>query len=342
MRKCLIVALCMLAALTASANFAADVHYQLKHTFTLGGDGGWDDLSYDASGNRLFLSRATRVMVVNPDNGTVLAEIPGTPGVHGIALADDLDKGFTSNGRENTVTVFDLKTLKQTAKIKVSGENPDAIVYEPVSRRVFTFNGRSNNSTVIDAVANKVVATIPLPGRPEFAIADGKGMVFVNIEDKSEISRIDARKAVVLNTWSLAPCVFPSGLSMDRTNRRLFSGCANKLMAIVDADSGKLITALPIGEGVDGTGFDPGTGLAFSSNGEGTLTVIHEDSKDRFSVLQDVRTRKFARTMALNPNNHDVYLVTAQVEVAPVAAAGERPKRSVVPGTFSLLVMSKQ
>ena len=315
--------------------------YHLEHEYVLGGDGGWDDFAFDSVGQRLFLSRATRVMVVDAAKGTLLAEIPDTAGVHEIALAQDLGKGFTSNGKEDTVTVFDLKTLKPLSKIKVTGGNPDAIMYEPVTRRVFTFNGHGGNATVIDAVSGAVVATIPLAGKPEFAVADGKGMVYVNIEDKSELSTIDARKATVVNTWSLAPCESPSGLAMDVKNRRLFAGCDNKLMAVMDADTGKVVASLPIGAGVDGTGFDPGTGLAFSSNGEGSLTVIHEDSPDKYSVLQDAATRKFARTMTLDPASHRVYLVTAEVELTPDPQGG-RPKRTVLPGTFKLLVMGPQ
>lgn len=319
---------------------AAPVHYQLEKSYLLGGDGGWDYLAYDADGKRLFLSRATRVMVVDPASGKVLKEIPGTDGVHGIALAHELGKGFTSNGHESTVTVFSLKTLEQTDKVKVTGENPDAIVYEPVTRRVFTLNGRSNNSTVIDAASDKVVATIPLDGRPEFAVADGKGKVFVNIESKSELSEIDAASAQVVKTWSLAPCDSPSGLAMDKEHRRLFSGCDNKLMVVSDADAGKVVATFPIGEGVDATRFDPGTQLAFSSNGEGTLTVAHEDSPDQYTVLENAPTQKFARTMALDQATHTVYLVTADVKVEPSVPEGQRPKRTVLPDSFRVLVMA--
>ena len=282
-------------------------------------------------------------MVVDPEKGTVLGEIPNTTGVHGIAVANDMGKGFTSNGRDNTVTVFDLKDLKETAKIKLEGaENPDAIIYDPASKRVFTFNGRSKNATAIDAANGTVVSNIPLDGKPEFAVADGKGMVYVNIEDKAEVVAIDARKATVVNTWKMEGCEDPSGLAMDQKNRRLFAGCGNKVMTIVDADSGKVITKLPIGKGVDSTGFDPGTGLAFSSNGDGTLTVIHEDSKDKFSVAQNATTQTRARTMALNPSNHEVYLVTAEFEDAPPAANGQRTRPNMKPGTFTLLVMAKK
>lgn len=338
----ILVCASLLFSVCASTQAASISRYQLAHKYDLGGDGGWDYLTYDPAGQRLFISRATRVMVVNPDKGIIIAEILNTPGVHGIALAQDLGKGFISNGKESTVTVFDLKTLKEIARIPVTGENPDCILYDQVTHRVFTFNGRSSNATVIDAKSDKVITTIHLDGKPEFAVADGKGEVFVNIEDKSELTRIDAGKATVISTWSLAPCQEPSGLAMDRKHRRLFSGCHNKLMAITDADSGKVLATLPIGEGVDATGFDATTGLAFSSNGEGTLTVIHEESPQRFSVVQTADTQKYARTMALNIRNHDVYLVTADIQMTPPKVLGGRPGRLVLPGTFTLLVMNQK
>lgn len=319
----------------------APAHYELKQKHVLGGEGGWDYLTFDAVGKRLFISRGISVLVVDPAKGKLIATIPDTPGVHGIALARALGKGFTSNGRENTVTVFNLKTLKQTAKIKLEGaENPDAILYDPASRRLFTFNGRSKNASIIDAVKGTVVGTIPLDGKPEFAAADGKGMVFVNIEDKSELTSIDAKKGAVVKTWPLAPCEEPSGLAIDAVHRRLFAGCHNNMMAVVDADSGKVIATPPIGQGVDANAFDPGTQLAFSSNGDGTLTVVHEDSPDKFTVVENAPTQRFARTMALDPVTHKVYLVTAEIEQAPPEKEGERPRRTVKPGTFTLLVMS--
>ncbi len=341
MRKYLVISLASLFAAMVAGAAAAPTHYELKQKYVLGGDGGWDYLTYDAAGKRLFISRATRVMVVDPAKGTVITEIPDTPGVHGIALAPELGKGFTSNGRENTVTVFDLKTLKQTAKIKLDGaENPDAILYDPASKRVFTFNGRSKNSSVIDAAKGTVVATIPLDGKPEFAAADGKGTVFVNIEDKSEQTSIDAKAAKVLKTWSLAPCEEPSGLAIDAKHHRLFAGCHNKMMAVVNSDTGKVVATPAIGQGVDANAFDPATQLAFSSNGDGTLTVVHEDSPDKFTVVENAPTQRFARTMALNTSTHTVYLVTAEIEEAPPEKEGERPRRTMKPGTFTLLVMA--
>lgn len=330
-------------AVVFSSHAASPAQYQLKQKFTLGGDGGWDYLTYDAEGKRLFISRSTRVQVVDPEKGTVIAEIPNTPGVHGIALAQDLGKGFTSNGRENTVTVFDLKTLKEVARIKLDGaENPDAIVYDDASKRVLTFNGRSNNATLIDATNNTVAGTVALDGKPEFGAADGTGMVYVNIEDKSELSAIDAKQGKLVSTWPLTGCEEPSGLAIDRKGHRLFSGCGNKVMAITNFDTGKVVTTVPIGQGVDANGFDAKEANAFSSNGDGTLTVVHEDSPDKFSVVQNATTQRGARTMALNPNNHEVYLVTAEIEEAPPAEGQTRPRRTMKPGSFTLLVMSKK
>jgi DNA-binding beta-propeller fold protein YncE len=343
MRKQLVILFVVACMCAGSVKAFAQAQYQVKQKYVLGGDGGWDYLTFDAAGKRLFISRGTHVMVVDPYKGAVVGDIPDTAGVHGIAIAQDLGKGFTSNGRDNTVTVFDLKTLKQTAKIKIDGENPDAILYDPSSKRIFTFNGRSKNATVIDAEKSTVVGNIPLDGKPEFGVVDGKGGVFVNIEDKSEITSIDAKKAVVIKSWPLAPCEEPSGLAMDQKHSRLFVGCSNKMMAIVNADTGKIVTTMPIGEGVDANGFDPETQLAFSSNGrDGNLTVVHEDSPDKFSVVENATTQKFARTMALDTTNHDVYEVTAEIEEAPPAKEGERPRRTMKPGTFTLLVVGKK
>lgn len=342
MRMSLLAFAIFLLPLAAFAD-SAPAQYHLMHEYVLGGDGGWDYLSFDGVGHRLFISRSTRMQVVDADSGKLLAEIPDLDGVHGAALAQDLGKGFTSNGHSSSVTVFDLKTLKTTNTIKLSGQGPDAFAYEPVTKRVFFFNGHSNNASVVDAVTEKEIAVIPLDGRPEFAVVDGKGKVYVNIESKSELSEIDAAKATVTKTWSLAPCESPSGLAIDQVHRRLFSGCDNKLMAVSDPDAGKVVASFPIGQGVDACGFDPGTGLAFSSNGEGTLTVAHEDGPDKYTVLQDAPTRKFARTMTLDPVTHRVYLVTAQVQVDPAPVpAGQRPKRTVLPGTFKVLVMGPQ
>jgi len=344
MRKQLFCAAILILAVVFSSNAASPVQYQLKQRFTIGGDGGWDYLTYDPEGKRLFISRSTKVQVVNPEKGTVIAEIPNTPGVHGIALAQDLGKGFTSNGRENTVPVFDLKTLQETARINLEGaENLDAILYDQASHRVLTFNGRSKNATVIDATNNTIANTIALDGKPEFAAADGTGMVYVNIEDKGELQGIDAKQGKLSSTWPMTGCEDPSGLAIDQKHHRLFAGCGNKVMAIVSSDDGKVVTTVPIGPGVDANGFDPKLEVAFSSNGgDGTLTVVHEDSPDKFSVVQNASTQRGARTMAVNPDNHEVYLVTAEFDEAPPAEGQTRPRRTMKPGTFTLLVMGKK
>ncbi|HEX4605559.1 MAG TPA: YncE family protein [Candidatus Angelobacter sp.] len=342
MRKQIVVLFALACMCAGSMKAFAPTQYQVKQKYVLGGDGGWDYLTFDPAGKRLFISRGTHVMVVDPYKGSVVGDIPNTPGVHGIALAQDLGKGFTSNGRENTVTVFDLKTLKETARIKLDAENPDAILYDPSSKRVFTFNGRSKNATAIDAAKDTVIGNIPLTGKPEFGVADGKGMVFVNIEDTSELTSIDAANAKVAKTWKLTGCEEPSGLAMDQKHHRLFAGCHNKVMAVVNAEDGKVVTTPAIGDGVDANAFDPGTDLAFSSNGDGTLTVVHEDSADKYTVAQNVATQRGARTMALDTTNHDIYLVTAEIEEAPPAKEGERPRRSMKPGTFTLLVVGKK
>ncbi len=338
MKTRVIMVLAVLLAVTIAAT-AAD-SYKVVNKVVLGGDGGWDYLTFDPDGNRLFISRGTHVMVVDPD-GKVTGDIPNTNGVHGIALAPDVGKGFISAGRDNAVVIFDLKTLKETGRAK-AGTTPDAIIYDPASKRVFAFNGRSNDATAIDAATGNVAGTIPVGGKPEFAAADGKGMVYVNIEDKSQVLAIDSKDLKVKNTWSISPCDEPSGMAMDQKHRRLFVGCGNNMMAVVNADSGKVVTTVPIGEGVDANGFDPGTQLAYSSNGEGTLTVVHEDSPDKYTVVQNVPTEKSARTMALDPKTHKVYLVSAQFGPRPEATKDNpRPRPPMVPGTFTLLVVGK-
>ena len=332
-------ALLTVAAFPAPGGAAGTANYHVTHTFALPGDGGWDYLTYDAPGKRLFISRGTHVMVVDPAAGTVIGDIPETPGVHGIALAQELGKGFTSNGRDNSVTVFDLKTLKQTAKVALDAKNPDAIVYDPASKRVFTGNGGSNNVSAVDATTNAVVGNIALPGRPEFGAA-GNGMVYFNIEDKNQIVAIDARKNTIVNTWPLGTCDGPSGLSMDVAHHRLFSGCSNKVMMVVNSDNGAIVATLPIGQGTDATAFDPGTQLAFSSNGEGTLTVAHEDSPAAITVVQNATTQPGARTLAVDTNTHNVYVVAAQFTLGSPAPGQTRPSRTMVPGSFKLLVVS--
>lgn len=331
----------LFAVLVATLALAADPGYQLINTYNLGGDGGWDYLTLDSSARRLYISRATHVMVIDADSGKPVGDIPDTPGVHGIALAPELGRGFISNGREGTVTIFDLKTLKAITKVK-AGENPDAILYDPASKRVFAFNGRSHDATAIDAAKGTLLGTVKLEGKPEFAVSDGKGEIFVNIEDKGRIDAIDPSKLEVKTGWHLTPCQEPSGLAMDRKNRRLFAGCDNKIMAVVDADTGKVVATTPIGEGVDANAFDPGTGLAFASCGQGVLTVVHEDSPARFRVVDNVPTQEGARTMALDEKTHNVYLVTAKFGPPPAPTADNpHPRRTILPDSFVVLVYGK-
>ena len=315
-------------------------YHVLRH-MPLGGDGGWDYLTFDTAGHRLFITRGTHVMVVDAESGKVVGDIPNTPGVHGVALVQDIGRGFVSNGKDATVTEFDLKDLHEVARIKV-GERPDAIVYDPFSKRVFTFNAGSQNTTAIDAATGKVAGSIPLGGKPEFSASDGKGRMYVNIEDKSEIVEFDSQALKETHRWKLADCEEPSGLAMDTESRRLFAGCGNKKMAIVNADTGKMVTMLPIGDGVDANAFDPGTKLAFSSNGEGNLTVVKEDSADKFSVRETAPTAASARTMALDPNSHKVYVVAAKFGPAPKPTADQpHPRPAVLPGSFELIELGQ-
>jgi DNA-binding beta-propeller fold protein YncE len=322
--------------------FAADPGLHVIKTYKIGGEGGWDYLKLDPDSRRLFISRASHVIVIDADSGKPVGDIAETPGVHGIALAPELNRGFTSNGKDGTVSVFDLKSLQLIAKVKDVGENPDAILYDTVTKRVFTFNGRSHDSTAIDAATGKIIGKISLSGKPEFGVSTDAGEIFVNIEDKSEITVIDPQSLQVKSIWPLAPCESPSGLAMDIKNRRLFSGCDNKMMAVVNADTGKLITTVPIGEGVDSNRFDPDTHLAFSSCGEGLLTVAHEDSLDKFSVVQNVPTQRGARTMELDPKTHNIFLVTAKYGPAPAPTADQsHPRPPILPDTFVVLVVGK-
>jgi DNA-binding beta-propeller fold protein YncE len=321
---------------------AAGSGYHVIKTFKIGGEGGWDYLTADATARRLYISRGTHVIVLDLDSGKNVGDIPDTPGVHGIALAPELGRGFTSNGREGTVSIFDIQNLRLITKVKV-GDNPDAILYDPATKRVFTFNGRSHDSSAIDAASGKVVGTIALGGKPEFAASDAKGEIFVNIEDKSELDAIDPNKLEVKSKWPLAPCTEPSGLSIDRKHRRLFVGCDNKMMAVVDANSGKLLATPAIGEGVDATAFDDETGQAFAScGGDGVLTIVKEESPEKFTVVDNVPTQKGARTMALDSKTHNAYTVTASFGPRPEPTADNpHPRPPILPDSFVVLVVGK-
>jgi YVTN family beta-propeller protein len=310
----------------------------------VGGEGGWDYLTFESASRRLYVPRSTRVMVFDADSLAVVGEVSNanTTGIHGVAIAPELSRGFTSNGRSNTVTIFDTKTLKTIADVKVTGENPDAILYDPATKRVFAFNGRTSNATVIEASTGEVAGTIALDGKPEFAASDLAGHVFVNIEDKSTVTVIDAKKLTVENRWPLSPCEEPSGLAIDREHKRLFAGCHNKLMAVMDYRSGKVVATVAIGEGVDANSFDSGTGFAYASCGDGTLTIAKAEAsgKDSFKVVETVATQQGARTMALDEKTHTIVLATAQFGPLPSPTTEyPRPRRTMVPGSFVLLVV---
>ena len=316
--------------------------YKVVQRATLGGEGGWDFVTVDPSAHRLYVARGTRVMVIDADTLKLVGEIADTAGVHGVAIASDLGRGFTSNGRTSSSTIFDLSTLKPVGEVK-TGENPDAILYEPKSHRVLAFNGRSKDVTVIDAQAGSVAGTIALDGKPEVAVHDDKGTVFVNLEDKGEVVALDPVALKVKGRWSLSPCVEPTGLAIDRRHRRLFASCGNKMMAVMDADSGRVVATPPIGQGPDGAAFDAERQLAFSANGrDGTVTVIHESTPDRFEVVQTVETARSARTIDLDPETHRLYLVAAQFGPPPSPTAEQpRPRPPMVPGTFEVVVVGR-
>lgn len=324
----------------ASGASAQSSHYHITHQFTLGGDGSWDYLSLDTVGHRLFIARENRVTVVDPANGHVLGEINGLNRAHGVTFAYPTGHGFITSGEDSTVVMFDLKTLKVLGRT-IAAPDCDAILYDPASGHIFTFNGDSHSSSVIDAITGKRITNIPLPGGPEFGVTAGNGMVYVNIEDKSFVAEIDAKAMRVTRHWSMAPCTSPSGLAIDVAHHRLFSGCHSKVMGISDAVTGKLIATVPIGSGVDANGFDSGTGYAFASTGDGMLTVVHEDTPDKFTVVDNVKTMPGARTMALDPQTHRVYTVSAKFGPAPAAAAGQRRRPPMIPGTFTLLVLER-
>jgi YVTN family beta-propeller protein len=333
--------LALAIAWSQTSALAAD-NYRVLDTWKLGGDGGWDYLTVDSAAHLLYITRGNRVMVVDLQSGKLAAEIPGFDGIHGVALDSDGKFAYVSDGRANAVRVFDRTSHQIIATIPVD-KGPDAIVFEPVYKYVFSMNGHGGNTSVIDAASNKVIATIALPGRPEFAGADGQGAVFINIEDKSELVRVDAATLKVTATWKLAPCESPSGFAIDPAHRRGFSVCDGKKMAITDLDSGKVVATPAIGEGPDAAGFDPTRGLVFSSNGQdGTLTILHQDTPDSYSLVQTMPTKRGARTMAVDPSTGNVYTVTADFGPRPAPTpANPHPWPTILPGTFTVIVVGK-
>jgi YVTN family beta-propeller protein len=335
------VAIILLVACSSAVASATDNSgMQVLQRWKLTGSEGWDYLTFDPS-HRLLVSHGTRVDVVSTDSGQIVGNIPDTLGVHGIALAPDLRRGFTSNGKSDSVTAFDLDSLKILQQAKIPAQNPDAILYEPAGKHVFTFNGKSKNVTVLDASTLAVVTTLPVPDKPEFAVDDGAGQIYVNIEsDPGQMVVIDSRKLSVKATWTLPGCSSPSGLSIDRVHHRLFSVCDGNVMAVTNAETGAPVARVPIGEGPDATAFDAQRGLVFSSNGDGTLTVVRQSSPDRYDVLGNLPTQRGARTMALDAASGRVYLVTAEFGPAPPATPDQpHPRPAPIPGSFTILVV---
>jgi YVTN family beta-propeller protein len=313
-KTCFVLLLCLVAS-------ASTVNYQVTKKIPIPGEGGWDYLNVDEAARRLYVSHETQVEVLDVDSGAIVGNVK-TQGVHGIAIAADLGRGFVSNGKASTVTIFDLKTLKPIADVP-TGQKPDAIIFDPATSRVFAFNGQSNSATAIDAATGKVAGTVDLGGGPEFATADGNGFVYNNLEDQNQVVKIDSRKLTVIQRWPTAPCMSPSSMAIDRAHHRLFIGCRSKVMAVMDTETGKVIATLPIGDHVDATVFDPETQLIFDSNGEGTISVIHEDSADKYSPVQTVKTAPRARTVALDPKTHQLFLSTIESGQFEVLVVGK-------------------
>jgi YVTN family beta-propeller protein len=334
--KKIIISLLIIASVSSSYSQT----YKVSKKISISGDEGWDYLAVDEVNQHLFVSHGSVVNVVDLKSNKTITTIPDTKGVHGIAIANDLNKAFISNGKDNSVTIVNLKTFELIDKVTIESQKPDAILYDQFSKKVLTYNANSNDATVIDATTNKVIKTIPLGGKPEFSVTNSKGLIYVNIEDKNEIKTIDANKLEVTATWSIAPGDEPSGLAIDLETNRLFSVCGNNLMVIVDASNGKLIKTLPIGEGCDGVVFDANKKLAFSSNGDGTITVVKEENANDFKVLQTVKTQKGARTIALNKTTHQLYLPTADFGTKPEPTKDNpKPRASLMSKSFVVLVV---
>lgn len=335
MRKILYLVLIVFCVLNATSQ-----NYKVSKKIAVAGDDGWDYLAVDDVNQHLFVSHGNVVNVIDIKSQETLATIPDTKGVHGIAIANDLNKAFITDGKENAVTIVDLKTFELIEKVIIEGQKPDAVLYDKFSQKVFTFNAKSKDATVLDAISNKIVKTIPFGGKPEFSVTNTKGLIYVNIEDKNEIKTIDAKTLEVIATWSISPGDEPSGLAIDLETNRLFSVCGNNLMVVVDASNGKIIKTLPIGDGCDGVAFDADKKLAFSSNGIGTITVVKENSESDFSVLQTVTTQKGARTITLNKSTHQLYLSTAEYGAKPEPTSeNPKPRPGLIPNSFKILVV---
>jgi len=335
---------CVLASsvMLISVATASAQNYKVLRRIPVGAEGGWDYVRVDPDAKRIYLSRGDHMMVVDETSGKVVGDLPNTKGIHGMALVADMNKGYTSNGGAATVTVFDLKTLKPITEIKTTGENPDSIIYDPATKRVFTMNARSSNSTVIDATTDKVVGTVDLGGKPEEPALDGRGNMFVNLEDKSSIMEFDTKTLAKKGTWSLAPCEGPSALAADTKSHRLFAAC-DKMIAVFNPDTGKVVATPAIGGDPDGNGFDPGTGMIFATCREGLLTVIHQDSADKYTIVGNVNTQFGARTMGLDLKTHHVFTVTADYKPAGAATPeNPRPRPQPIPNSCVILEIGPQ
>ncbi len=333
-----VIALSGLSGIASRPLLGADGPYSFITEIPVGGEGGWDYLSVDESARRLYVTHGTKVIVIDIDSDKVAGEITDTPGVHGFALAPKLGRGFSSNGQQNSSSIVDLKTLKTLSKVE-TGQNPDAIIYEPGRKEVYAFNGRGKSATVFDAATGKVVATIPLSGKPEFATADPEaGRVYCNIEDKSEVAVIDTKAHAVVSSWPIKPGEEASGMAIDLKHHRLFIGCHNKLMVMMDSSNGKVVGTTPIGQGVDATWYDPDTRFAFCSNGEGNVTIAKEETPDKLTPVQTLATERGARTMALDPKSHKIYLAAAKYEAAADTPGQPRQRPRMVAGSFKILV----
>jgi len=338
LRSLVPAALALLLAPMASQAAAPAPAMRVLSSLPLGGAGGWDYLSFDAARRHLFVSRGDRVLVIDVDGNRQIGTLADTPGVHGVAIAEDLQRGFTSNGKSASVTAFDLRTLKPVATITGTGENPDAIVYDAPSQHVLTFNGKSHSASVIDPARGAVIATIALPGKPEFAVSDGAGHVYDNIEDKSELVEIDTAANTVLHTWPLAPCESPSGLAIDVAHHRLFSVCDNRLMVVTDARDGHQVARVPIGDGPDAVVFDAAQSTIYSSNGEsGTITAVHQHDADHYRVDATIATQVSARTLTLDPKLHRLYLSAARFG----STRQPNGRHTIVPDSFAVLTVGE-
>jgi DNA-binding beta-propeller fold protein YncE len=325
------------ALLTQSSPAQSSSTYRITHKYTLGGDGSWDYVVPDPPSHRVYIARQNRIMVVDQDSGKLLGEVTGINGAHGTAIAPNVGRGFATAGNDKAIVIFDLKTFKTLGQIPAA-EDADAILFDPPSNRVFSLNGDAHSSTVVDVGKDALVTNIPLGGKPEYGVSAGDGKVYANLTDTSEVVEIDAESATVTRRWSTAPCKQPVSMAIDKTHHRLFSGCRSGVMAISDSQTGKIVATIPIGTGVDGAGYDPASADAFASNADGTLTVIHQDTPDKYHVAQTITTPVGSRNMGVDPTNHRVFVVSAEFGPAPANGRGIGP---VLPGTFTLMTIER-